>query len=320
MPIPASPRNRIARPVPVSLHLPPAIDQHRDFCVTPDDGRQTLLRCRFKAALGLADADHAIDLGKTADALQLLLAQILIFEFPARQAAHAVAHDDGARLGDGLKAGGEIHGFADRVSLAGGDNHHARGDADANLQPSGALDMQSRHGLDDIQPGADGAFSLGFVRQRKSEESDDAIAQRGKNIALVTIDAGRAGLLIGANDDLQRFGVELVGELGESDHVAEQHRELTALADRRLDMTPATADCAFSSFNRLSIRLRGPNGRPSSLRSLSVSMRSVARSTSFSSKTSMKRSRSWDFSHSEREARSFHDGAPPRFGCSTRMP
>ena len=71
------------------------------------------------------------------------------------------------------------------------------------------------------------------MRQGKAEESDDAIAQRREDIALVTIDAGRAGLLVGANDDLQRFGVELVGELGESDHVAEQHRQLTALADRR---------------------------------------------------------------------------------------
>jgi hypothetical protein len=70
----------------------------------------------------------------------------------------------------------------------------------------------------------------------KSEEGDDAIAEHGKNVALVTIDAGRARFFVGAHDDLQRFGIELVGEPGEPDHVAEQHRQLAALPDRRADV------------------------------------------------------------------------------------
>ena len=162
LPMPASPRSRIARPAPVSSHLPPAIDQRGDFSIAPDDRRQAALGRRFETAFRLADAEDAIDPGRAADAFQLLLSEVLIFEFPARHPAHAFADDDGAGLGDGLQARGKIHGFADRVAFAGGDDHHARGDADANLQPSGARDMQSRDGLDDIQPGADRAFGLGL--------------------------------------------------------------------------------------------------------------------------------------------------------------
>ena len=68
--------------------------------------------------------------------------------------------------------------------------------------------------------------------QRVAEEGDDPVSQGGEHIAVVAIDAGRAGVLVGADDDLERLRIESVRELGEADHVAEQHGQLAPLADR----------------------------------------------------------------------------------------
>src|ERR1700742_3831681 len=53
------------------LHLPPVIEQRRDLRIAPDDRRQVALGCRLEAAFGPADAEHAVDPGGSADALQL---------------------------------------------------------------------------------------------------------------------------------------------------------------------------------------------------------------------------------------------------------
>ena len=105
LPMPASPRSRIARPTPVSCTCRQRPSSAEISASRPTIGVRLALRRRFEAAFGLADAEHAIDPGRPADALQLLLAEVLIFEFAARHPAHAVAHDDRTGLGDGLKAG-----------------------------------------------------------------------------------------------------------------------------------------------------------------------------------------------------------------------
>ena len=173
--------------------------------------------------------------------------------------------------------------------------------------------MQSRDRVNYIQSCADSAFGFGFVGEREAEESDDAIAEYPEDISVVAVDASLAGLLVCAKDDLHCFGVELVGELGESYHVAEQHSQLTPFAGRcaRPEARPISR-ATFPRATRWSIRFRGPNGRPSSLRSLSVSIRSVARSISFSSKISRSCSRPWDLSQSESDL-DFIGRVPYRF-------
>ena len=116
-----------------------------------------------------------------------------------------------------------MHSLADCVALAGRDHHHAGGDPDADLQPPDVANLKSGQDVDDVQPGANGPFRLPFMGKRVAEEGDDPVSQRREHIAVVAIDAGRAGVLVGADDDLKRLGIEPVRELGEADHVAEQH-------------------------------------------------------------------------------------------------
>ena len=68
------------------------------------------------------------------------------------------------------------------------------------------------------------------MRERIAEESDDAIAQALEHVAFVAGDAHRAGIFVAADDLLQHFGIDAVGQFGEAHHVAEQHGELAALA------------------------------------------------------------------------------------------
>ena len=80
--------------------------------------------------------------------------------------------------------------------------------------------------------GADGPFRFAFMGQRVAEEGDDPVSQGREHVTVVAIDAGCAGVLVGADDDLERLRIEPVRELGEADHVAKQHGQLTPLADR----------------------------------------------------------------------------------------
>ena len=63
-----------------------------------------------------------------------------------------------------------------------------------------------------------------------AEESDDAIAQSLKHVAVIARDAHRAGILVAADDPLQHFRIHAAGQLGEPHHIAEQDGELAALA------------------------------------------------------------------------------------------
>src|SRR5262249_59558103 len=132
--------------------------------------------------------------------------------------------------------------------FAGSDDHHARGDADADLQPSSLRDAQPRDGVHDVQGGTNGAFGLAFVREREAEKGYDAVAQCSENIAFVAIDTGRAGFFVGANDDLKRLRIVLVGELGESNQVTEQHCQLPAFAARRPDLSAEVRQFLESAF------------------------------------------------------------------------
>ncbi len=112
-------------PGPGRVHLPPAVDQRRDFGFAPDDRRQNTLGRRLEAAFRVADAQYAVDLRGAADTLQLLLSQVLILKSAARHPAHAFAHNNGPWFGDRLKPGSKVHGFAERVSFAGGNDNDA---------------------------------------------------------------------------------------------------------------------------------------------------------------------------------------------------
>ncbi len=208
----------------------PALQQQRDLLLAPDQRRESFLRRGLEAACRFAHTHDAIGMGAAGDALQSLLAQVFIVEAAAGQAMHPLAHHDAARLRDVLQPGGQIHRLAHCALLRRGDDDESGRDADAHLQMTCLRNIELRQGVDDLQPRANGALGLAFVRQRIAEEGDDAITQALEHVALVAGYAHRAGILVAADDVSQYFGINARGQLGEPHHVAEQHGELTALA------------------------------------------------------------------------------------------
>ena len=84
------------------------------------------------------------------------------------------------------------------------------------------------HGLDHPKPGPHGALRIIFVRLGIAEVDEQAIAEILRNMAVKALDHLGTGVLIGAHDLAQVFGIELAGERGRVHQVTEQHGELTA--------------------------------------------------------------------------------------------
>ena len=119
---------------------------------------------------------------------------------------------------------------------------------------------------------------------------------------------------IAADDPLQDFGIDSIGQLGEADHVAEQHRELAALPFECVLRRGISRQSAWgcresgerggeivSPVRRASIALRivlrGPRGSPSSFKSPSLSSGKLAGVNSSRSNASAKRSSPRPVSH-----------------------
>jgi hypothetical protein len=92
--------------------------------------------------------------------------------------------------------------------------------------------IQSAHGHNNIEPGAPSARRIIFVGMWIAKV-DQAIAQILRDRALEALDHLGTDLLVGADDLVQVFRIELRGEAGRVHQVAEQYHELAALGLRR---------------------------------------------------------------------------------------
>ena len=120
--------------------------------------------------------------------------------------------DDLVGAGDTLHAGGEIGGLADRVlgqrgiTVAGlADHHRTGGDADAHLQRGEHVVHGGRQGYildrgDDIEPGADRARGVFFMRGGPAEISHQAVAEILRDVAVIALDHRAGGGLIAVHD------------------------------------------------------------------------------------------------------------------------
>src|SRR3954466_13958728 len=109
---------------------------------------------------------------------------------------HPLAHHDVAGLSDALQPGGEIHRLAYSAFLDTGDNHQAGRDADAHCEMAEVGNLEVGENFDDLQSCMNGPLGLTFVRQRITEERDDAIAQTLEDVSFITGNAYCARILI----------------------------------------------------------------------------------------------------------------------------
>ena len=174
-----------------------------------------------------------------ADALQSERIDRFEVEQIGDQRTGAGGDDDAIAGGDGLQAGREVGSFAEHGLFGGGadrdriaDDDHAAGDADA----AGKLEIidgsHGRHGGNDVEPGADGAFGIVLVRLRVAEIDEHAIAHEFRHEAVVAGDAAGDLVLVGVDHALQGFEVERRSETRRIDDVAEHHRQVALFGGR----------------------------------------------------------------------------------------
>src|SRR5690349_8625447 len=133
-------------------------------------------------------------MGGPGDALQGLLAEILIREAAPSEALHPLAYHYAAGLGDVLQSRSEVHGFAHCTLLGGGDDHQAGSDPNADLQVLDLWYLEPAKRIDDRKTCMNRALGFALVRERVAEEGDDAIAQALEYVAFKARDAYRAGI------------------------------------------------------------------------------------------------------------------------------
>jgi hypothetical protein len=114
------------------------------------------------------------------------------------------------------------------------DHYRAGVQADAHGQarpvPSGECGVEQPQGVHDRQARPDRAFRVVLARGGPAEVDEQAIAELAGDVAAEAPDGAGCGLLILREEVAPLLGVELLRERRRADQVAEEHRELAALA------------------------------------------------------------------------------------------
>jgi hypothetical protein len=92
--------------------------------------------------------------------------------------------------------------------------------------------IELAHGLDHPQPGPYGALRVIFVRLRIAKIDQQPIAEVLRNVPVIARDHPGAGVLIGAYDLAQVFGIKLASQCCRVHQVTKQHRQLAAFGVR----------------------------------------------------------------------------------------
>ena len=96
--------------------------------------------------------------------------------------------------------------------------------------------------VEDREPRPNRALRVVFARIGPAEVDEQSIAEVLGDVAAPALDCGACGLLVLSDDVAPLLGVELLRERGRADQVAEENRELPALARRR--------DCCSARLGR----------------------------------------------------------------------
>jgi hypothetical protein len=210
----------------------PAAQQELDLLVPANErGQRRSAQC-LEPAGDAARPQYLPGLHRCDDALHPDGTEIAALEQIADQPAGAGGDDHRVRLGQGLQPGGEVRGFADnRVLLRRAfadqiaDHHLPGGDPDADPERGGP-NLEPTDGVDQTQPGADGALGIVFMSPRVAEINEHAVAHVFGDKAVEPRDGFTDGVVVGADDRPQILGVEAGRQRCRADHIAEHYRQL----------------------------------------------------------------------------------------------
>ena len=151
-----------------------------------------------------------------------------------------VADQDGARLGQGLQARGDIHHVAHRGVLSGArhvaDDDFAGIDADPQSQGTvevGLLVDETCERFVHLQRSADRSVGVVLVGHGCPEQREDPVSEHLVDAPTEGRDVGDQALEAGVDQALDPLGVEVFGQRGVADEVSEHDRDDPPLLGRR---------------------------------------------------------------------------------------
>ena len=151
---------------------------------------------------------------------------------PGDLTLHPRRDQDRARLGQRLHPRGNVGDVA--INLAariedGGTGFKADAGDELRLGRSGILAIELGQGALDRQRRACRALGVVLVRQRIAEQAHQPVAEFFRDVAAHFGDRGGSGVEIGADEVAPFLGIELRGDRGRADQIAEHDGEIAAL-------------------------------------------------------------------------------------------
>ncbi len=216
-----------------------AVDQARDLVLAADHRQAARAVHGLEAGRTALFAEHAIGGDRSVEPFEVSRSQILQTELAADDPCGCFRDQHLAGRGFALQPRRKVGRFADqRMLLDCGIADEIAGDDEpgGNSDPHFELVALRRHQLADRlrehQPGRDRARRVVLAGAWIAEGREHAVADVAQHVAAVTFDQGRTDVLV-AGEQLQHdLGIEVRGELGVADEVAEQRRDLAPLGDR----------------------------------------------------------------------------------------
>ena len=215
----------------VALPRPlPAPHQHRHFVVAADERREI---ARAGAAPAAARADEPEQSHRLGHALERVRAALFGDEQPGDLALHPRGDQNRARLGQRLHPRRDIGDVAE--NLARRIHHRGTGfeaDAGDKLRLAGDRVLAVEFGERALDRKRRPRRALGIVllRDRIAEQRHQPVAELLGDMAAHLRHRRRSGIEISADQVAPLLGIELRGNAGRADEIAEHHREIAAFA------------------------------------------------------------------------------------------
>ena len=231
LPTPGTPGDRHeARPL-VAGGGEDDVAQQPELVVATDEGRLDLVGPAAAAALGHdpdgTERGHRRDL-----ALEHLVAGGLEGDGRIRGLLGLLADEDRARRGHALEARRGVDDVAGDQTLVGRTDGHRRlagQDSGPRLEPG----TERADAVDEVERGADRAFGVVVVRDRRAPDGHHGVADELLDRAAVAADDLLAMLEVARQELAHGLGVAALGEGREPDEVGEQDRHQATLRDGR---------------------------------------------------------------------------------------
>ena len=207
------------------------VAQQPELVVATDERRLDLVGPAAAAALG-DDPDRAERRHRRDLALQDLVAGGLEGDGRIRGLLGLLADEDRARRGHALEARRGVDDVARDEALVGGADGHG-GLAGQDAGPRLDAGAERADAVDQVERGADRAFRVVVVRDRRAPDGHHRVADELLDGAAVAADDVLALLEVARQELADGLGVAALGERREPDQVGEQDRDQAPFRDGR---------------------------------------------------------------------------------------